>query len=128
MARNPESVHEKQRASEVRKAMAERGVHHIPVVSGSRFIGLITANDLLRVSWGDTNVQDARTIDALLDTLSIRDVMNEDVITIAHDATVREAAEKLAQGSYHSLPVVDGEDLVGIVTSTDLIRYLVEQY
>ena len=43
--------------------------------------------------------------------------------------TVRQAAELLVEGSYHCVPIVEGDDtLVGIVTSSDVIRYLLDQY
>jgi CBS domain-containing protein len=129
MAANPTTVHEKQKLSEVHEVIVGRRIHHVPVVSGDRLIGLISATDLLRVSWGDVNRQDPRQVNALLDTLAIRDVMQEDVVTLRRTDTVRRAAELLAQGDYHSLPVLDDDDaLVGMVTSTDLIKYLLEQY
>lgn len=76
--------------------------------------------------WGT----DERTIDAVLDSqLRLADLMKPAPQTIRETATVRDAAQALAHGEYHSLPVVDGDGrLVGIVTSTDLIRYLLEQY
>ncbi|MFM7604849.1 MAG: CBS domain-containing protein [Prosthecobacter sp.] len=49
-------------------------------------------------------------------------------MTLAESGTVREAAEILAKSNFHSLPIVNGDKLVGIVTSTDLIRYLVDQF
>jgi CBS domain-containing protein len=129
MAANLVTVHEKQKLSEVHEVIVGRRFHHVPVVSGDRLIGLISATDLLRVSWGDVTKQDPRQVDALLDTLSIRDVMQEDVVTLRRTDTVRHAAELLAQGDYHSLPVLGDDDaLVGMVTSTDLIKYLLEQY
>ena len=129
MAADPVTVHEKQKLSEVHRLIVDRKIHHVPVVSGRRLIGLISATDLLRVSWGDVNKQDPRQVDALLDTLTIRDAMQEDVVTVRRTETVRRAAELLAQGEYHSLPVLDDdEQLVGVVTSTDVIRYLLEQY
>lgn len=117
-----------QKPSEVRKLLHEHGIHHVPVVDGKRFIGLITTNDLLRVSFGDTYKQDERMVDALLDTMTTRQVMQEDILTIQKGEPVRRAAELLADGSFHSLPVLDGEELVGVVTSTDLIRELLELY
>ena len=129
MAADPVSVHEKQKVSDVHHLIVQRKIHHVPVVSGRKLIGLISATDLLRVSWGDVNRQDPRQVDALLDTLTIRDVMQEDIVTLRRHDTVRRAAELLSQGQYHSLPVLDDDDeLVGMVTSTDLIRYLVEQF
>lgn len=129
MSVDPATVHEKQTVSDVRRLMVDRKIHHVPVVSGQRLIGLISANDLLRVSWGDVNRQDPRMVDALLDTLTIRDVMQEDIVTVRPHETVHHAAALLAQGEYHSLPVVDDDgQLVGLVTSTDVIKYLLEQY
>ena len=129
MATNPTTVHEKQKLSEVRAALNEHRIHHIPVVSGDRFIGLISASDLLRVSYGDTYTQDPRTIDALLDTMTIREVMAEDVLTASPDDTIRDAAEKLANGAFHCLPIVAANgELKGVVTSTDLIKFLLDQF
>lgn len=129
MAADPVSVHEKQKVSDVHHLIVQRKIHHVPVVSGRKLIGLISATDLLRVSWGDVNRQDPRQVDALLDTLTIRDVMQEDIVTLRRHDTVRRAAELLSQGQYHSLPVLDDDDeLVGMVTSTDIIGYLLEQY
>jgi CBS domain-containing protein len=55
--------------------------------------------------------------------------MSTKLITIKDSDTVRHASELLINGHFHSLPVVDGNDnIVGIITSTDLIRYLHEQY
>ncbi len=129
MAADPITVHEKQKLSDVHQLIVERKIHHVPVVSGRRLIGLISATDLLRVSWGDVNRQDPRQVDALLDTLTIRDVMQEDIVTVRRSDTVRHAAELLAHGQYHSLPVLDDTGmLAGMVTSTDLIGYLLDQY
>ncbi|MEX1368288.1 MAG: CBS domain-containing protein [Nannocystaceae bacterium] len=129
MATNPLTVHEKQKVSEVHQLMVERKIHHVPVVSGTRLIGLISATDLMRVSYGDVNAQDPRAVDVLLDTYTIRDVMAEDVLTVGSSDTVRTAAEHLARGDFHSLPVLDDDgSLVGMVTSTDLIKYLLDQY
>ncbi len=61
-------------------------------------------------------------------TYKLADVMKKDPTTISVSGTVRDAAQILANADFHSLPVVDGRKLVGLVTSTDLIRYLVEQY
>lgn len=129
MATNPLTVHEKQSVSEVHQLMVDKKIHHVPVVNGTTLIGLISATDLMRVSYGDVNKQDPRTVDALLDTYSIRDVMQEDILTLKPSDTVRDAAEHLARGDFHSLPVVDEDgSLAGMVTSTDLIKYLLEQY
>jgi acetoin utilization protein AcuB len=127
MSRDPVVLTTAHKPSEARKLMQEHGIHHLPVVEDSRFIGLVTANDLLRVGFGDTYKQDPRMVDALLDTMTIRDVMQEDVVTVHKDDPLSRAAQLLADGSFHSLPVLDGEVLVGVVTSTDLIKQLLAE-
>lgn len=115
--------------SEVYHRMQESKVHHVPVVDGERFIGLLSSNDFLRVHWGDRYRQGEAQADALLDTVTLRDAMQEDVRTLSPDATVREASQVLANGAFHCLPVVDkDEKLVGLLTTTDLIKYFLAQY
>ena len=120
MSRNLVTAHEAMKVSDIRKLMSEHGIHHVPVLSGRRFIGLITANDILRVT-PDLYSKDAQDIDAMLDAMSVRAVMQEDVLTLPGDATVRQAAEALHRGAFHCLPIVEGENLLGLITSTDLI-------
>jgi len=54
-------------------------------------------------------------------------LMEPNPVTIDHTSTVRDAATILSKANFHSLPVVDGQHLVGIVTSTDLIAYLIDR-
>ena len=64
-------------------------------------------------------------MDATLDhTVTLEEVMKKDPVSVSAHGSVRDAAEMLANGEFHAVPVVDGKRLVGIVTSTDLIRYL----
>ncbi len=129
MTSEPLTVHEKQKPSDARALLREHNIHHVPVVRGSKFVGLISTNDLLRVSYGDAFAQDTRTVDALLDTLTITQVMVEDIVTATPDTTIREVAETLANGAFHCIPIVDAAgDLKGVVTTTDLIRHLLAQY
>ena len=53
--------------------------------------------------------------------------MRTDLVTVSDRATVAEAAQRLSAGGFHSLPIVDQhEHLRGLVTSTDLIEFLLE--
>jgi CBS domain-containing protein len=128
MSTNLVTVHHGDPVSNVRQLAAERGVHHIPVVDGDKLVGIISWSDILRVSFGDTFNTDQRTVDATLDhTFTIEQLMQKNPVTLAETATVRDAAEILARGEFHSVLVVHGTKLVGLVTSTDLIKYLLEQ-
>jgi CBS domain-containing protein len=48
---------------------------------------------------------------------------------VKESATIYDVAKILSKEEFHALPVVDnGDQLVGIVTTTDVIRYLLDQY
>lgn len=119
-----------QRLSEARKIMDEHRIHHVPVVDGKRLVGILSATDLVRLSFGAWGGGDARSMDAVMDAQhTLSEAMQREVVTLDERSSVRDAATALQGGSFHSVPVVNGDrELVGIVTSTDLIRYLVEQY
>ncbi len=126
MNADPFAVHLGEKLSTIRKTMAERGFHHVPVVSGKKLVGMVTSYDLMRL-FGEGG--DAREADAYLDhSFSIGEAMTTGLTTVSKHDTVRKAAEILGEGKFHALPVVEGEELIGIITSTDLIRYLVDQY
>ncbi|MCB1211631.1 MAG: CBS domain-containing protein, partial [Verrucomicrobiales bacterium] len=87
--------------------------------------GMLSLTDVLRISFGDAFQADERAVDATLDhTVTLEQVMKKDPVSVSKNGSVRDAAELLANGDFHAVPVVEGKQLVGIVTSTDLIRYL----
>jgi CBS domain-containing protein len=59
---------------------------------------------------------------------TIEHVMAKNIVSVSSETTIKETAEILAKREFHAIPVVDDEKLVGIVTTTDLINYLLEQY
>lgn len=103
-------------------------IRHIPVVNGNRIIGMLSYTDLLRISFVDA-VDDDEVIDATVYNLfTVEQVMAKNLVTISPETTIKEAAEILSSKEFHALPVVLGDLLVGIVTTTDLIKYLIDQY
>lgn len=128
MTANPETVDVGAKLSEVRRLIAEKWFHHVPVVDGRRLVGLLTATDMVRLSISAYGADEA-TVDAMIDAqFSIQQVMTTGLFTLQPDETVHHAADKLRGGQFHCLPVVDGEqNLLGIVTTTDLVQYLFDQ-
>ena len=127
MTANPATAHHGTPLSEVRNQMTELNCHHMPVVSGSELKGMISSTDLLRVTYEyDKNPAQS---DAVLDhTRSVEDVMQPSLVTVTSKTTVRAAAEIFSKNAFHALPVCDDGALVGIVTTTDVINYMLEQY
>jgi CBS domain-containing protein len=108
---------------------AKHKIRHIPVVNGQELIGMLSLTDLLRLSFMDNYGDDESSVDtAVYSMLSIEQVMVSNPVTVQSMQTIKEVAEILASREFHALPVIDGTKLAGIVTTTDLIKYLLEQY
>lgn len=128
MTANPITVNLSMKPSEVRALFESKAIRHLPVVSGDEVYGMISATDMVRFA-GATKGQDPRAVDAVLDhTWTLESMLTRQVATVSSRDTIRSAAELFAEGRFNALPVVDGQKLVGIVTTTDVIRYLLEQY
>lgn len=123
MTPRPATVGPEDSLGDAAATMVEGGFRHLPVVDvDGRLVGMLSERDL-RTRLG-TEV--ARFPDAALDLLSeeVERTMRPDPMTIASDATLRDALEILADERIGALPVVDGERLVGIVSYVDLLGYL----
>jgi CBS domain-containing protein len=104
-------------------------IRHIPVVSGKATIGMLSYTDLLRISFADSIGDDENSVDTTVyNMFTIEQVMAKNLVSVQSSATIKEVAEILAKREFHALPVVDNGELVGIVTTTDLINYLIEQF
>jgi len=123
------TVHQRQKLSDVRHIICKSDIHHVPVADGKKLVGLISYTDLMKLNIVVSGA-DERTIDAIIDQqFTIKEVMVTELTTLKETNTIREATKILAEGKFHSVPVIDKENqIVGIVTMTDLIRYLNSQY
>ena len=124
MTPHPRCVQIDDKLSDVRAALADFRVHHLPVVDGKRLVGIISITDLLEFGFKPRDTHE--DLDEYLnDHFSVPQIMQSDVVTIPSTSSVREAAQLLTTGSLHAVPVIDeDEKLVGIVTSTDLVSFL----
>lgn len=104
-------------------------IRHIPVVNGATIKGMLSYTDLLRISFVDGLEDEGDNVDTVIyDMFTIYQVMTKNLTTVSTEATIKDVAEILASNEFHALPVVNEGKLVGIVTTTDLIKYLLAQY
>lgn len=127
MTAEPNTVHLGQPLSDVYQVLESNSFHHVPVVDGDTPVGMISATDILKLVY-DIDGNDDRMVRAMLDhQFTLEDAMSADLVTVQPSESVHTVATHLSTGEVHSVVVVDDTGaLVGIVTSSDLIRQLAE--
>ena len=110
---------------DVYRIARENSINHLPVLRDGYPAGIISRTDLERVSFvNDPN--SGNVVEAMWDFLRTENLMTRSIVTINTGQTVKDAAEMLKDGKIHALPVTENGKIVGIVTTTDLVRYLLE--
>ena len=128
MTREVVAVQQDAPLSAVRQILQRHAFHHVPVLKGELLVGILSAVDVARVAL-EGYLDDEGTIRAHLDaSFSVARLMTPEPRALQPYDSVHTAAEILGDGQIHALPVVDRDGkLLGMVTSTDLIRYLATQ-
>lgn len=105
-------------------------IRHIPVIQGQKkIVGMLSLTDLLRISFADGAYEDEEDIESVVyEMFTLSQVMAKNIKSVSPQTSIKEVAELLAAREFHAVPVVEEGDLVGIVTTTDLIKYLLKQY
>jgi CBS domain-containing protein len=108
--------------STVEDIMTLGQVRHIPVVSAGRLVGVVSHRDLLRASL--SNLSDHRDDERrlFLHVVEIARVMSAPPVVVTPEVTVGEAALIMAERKIGCLPVVEGEELIGMITETDILH------
>ncbi|MDX5479787.1 CBS domain-containing protein [Fontibacter flavus] len=122
------AVQEQDKLQDVMEIFRKHKIRHLPVLSGKKIAGIISRTDINRLTFGALFENQEGADEAVLEILSIPQVMTSKLKMVNPNDSIRDVAEIFANEEFHALPVVEGEELKGIVTTTDIIKYMLEQY
>ncbi len=127
MTRNPVTISEDASIDEGLHLMRERKVRRLPVLDAAgRMVGIVSDKDLLHAAPSPATSLSVYELHYLLAKLTIKRVMSSPVITVSPGTPVEEAARIMADNKIGGLPVVENDQLVGIITETDIFKVLLE--
>ncbi len=128
MTKNVATVQVSDDLHDVIDLVKKNHIRHVPVLEGHDVVGIISSTDINRLTFSSLFENQEGADEAILEMLSISQVMTQKPRTVEASLSIRDVAEILASEEYHALPVVENGQLAGIVTTTDVIKYLLEQY
>ncbi|MFQ5942486.1 MAG: CBS domain-containing protein [Anaerolineales bacterium] len=128
MSSNPVTVTRETSLPEARQLMVDNGVRRLPVMDGGRLVGIVTRGDVRGAQASEATSLSIWELNYLIGKLRIKKVMTKNVISIAPDTPMRDAAQIMLENKIAGLPVVEDGELVGMITESDIFRMLVEHW
>ncbi|MBB6097314.1 acetoin utilization protein AcuB [Deinobacterium chartae] len=112
---------------EALKLMTEKGFRRLPVMQGSKLVGIVTAKDLKDAMPSKATTLSVWELNYLLSKLTVSEVMARPVITAREDEHMEDAALRLQEHRVGGMPVLSSSgELRGIITITDVLRAFIE--
>jgi len=113
MAKNIKTVKPDDSVHAAVQKMNKFDIGSVLVINSGRPVGIITETNIMR-----------RVVEPRMDpaTVWVKDIMTSPIISIEENATVAEAAKIMADRKINRLPVINGDKLVGLISSTDIVK------
>lgn len=121
------TVHPETPMQEALNLMRREKVRRLPVVDkNGRLVGIVTEKALLHAAPSSATSLSVWELNYLLSKITVDEVMTRRVVTVTEDTPIEEVARLMVDNDAGGMPVVRGEDVVGIITETDLFKIFLE--
>jgi acetoin utilization protein AcuB len=107
--------------------IADKKIAHLLVVDkGGQLAGIVSDRDL-KQSWASpATTLSVHELNYILQQLTVETIMRKKIVSISPDTTIERAASIMQENRISALPVIEGEKLVGIITTTDVMEVLLQ--
>ncbi len=106
----------------INRIMRERQIRHLPVVDDGRVVGMISLGDVRHAFPANGPILGLRELSELLTRITAEEIMHTNLVMVAADASIAEAARLMLANKIGGLPVIEAGKLVGIITESDIFR------
>jgi acetoin utilization protein AcuB len=125
MTHDPVTIGPQNSVAKAIRLMRRSNIRRLPVLEDGKLVGMVTSGDLRRITGLSSILRDQSQDNFLWHHIPVCNVMSTHPTTLPPHAAASEAAAILVERKIGGLPVLQGEELVGIITTTDLLRYLI---
>lgn len=123
MTTNVISLRETEDIHRARMLLKEYAIRHLPVLDeAGKFVGLLTQRDILNLAFKVVENYGFSKLKSREQRTQVKDVMDTDCTTIKSGAALNTAGQFFIEHKHSCLPVVDNDELVGILTSVDFVK------
>ena len=128
MSPDPTTINLDTTVAEAFQIMREKSIRRLPVMHNGKLAGIITINDLSKVSPSPATSLSIFELNYLLTKAKIKDIVpkNMKVITVDAGDNIEQAAILMREHKIGGIPVIEGEKLVGIITETDIFDAFID--
>lgn len=106
--------------------MRDQKLHRLPVIENDKLVGLVTEGTIAEASPSKATSLSIYEMNYLLNKTKVKDVMIHDVVTISQYASLEDATYLMLKNKIGILPVVDNEQVYGIITDRDIFKAFLE--
>ena len=109
-----------------RQLMAKHRVNQLPVLENDQLVGLVTDRDIRDAYPTSMMIDQTKAIDSFAEKVTVEEVMTHDVLIVRPDTPLTTAVGLLRKHRIGSLPVVEDKSLVGIITRSDILDFVLD--
>ena len=115
------------RLTSVKEIFSQERIHHVLVVRHTKLVGIISKTDFVHFLRGINTPYDKLIEESRLHNYKVEDIMTTGIATLESTDRINVALQVFSENLFHAIPIVDGGEVVGILSTFDFIKKLVEE-